>query len=198
MNYSDCLRCSGNLGKGSTTQSLTTSCTSQVLRTAHYARGYVVRLWLNRVEYCQILIAMWLYGWCEWQLIDISLQYAGSTRQEVLVCVLVMLNYVLKCQSLAWCIYAIKQKTWYMYSFNPCIIYDTFSTWDFVLRVFCDIFMSEFQLVCAVCSAMHNQLCIKWPLFSCGWYKVAGDCVLVYLTDMKINTQKLEMLSEKN
>jgi hypothetical protein len=26
---------------------------------------------------------------------------------------------------------------------------------------------------------------------------MAGDCVLVYLTDIKINTQKFEMLSEK-
>jgi len=26
---------------------------------------------------------------------------------------------------------------------------------------------------------------------------MAGDCVLVYLTDIKVNTQKLEMLAEK-
>lgn len=58
--------------------------------------------------------------------------------------------------------------------------------------------MSAFLFVCAVCSAVHNQLCIKWPFFSCGWSEMAGDCVVVYLTDVKINTQELEMLAEKN
>jgi len=46
------------------------------------------------------------------------------------------------------------QKTWYTYSFNPCIIYDAFSTWDFVLHVFCDIFRecTPTCLCCLECS----------------------------------------------
>jgi hypothetical protein len=27
---------------------------------------------------------------------------------------------------------------------------------------------------------------------------VAGDCILLYVTDIKINTQKLEILAEEN
>jgi hypothetical protein len=76
-----------------------------------------------------------------------------------------------------------------------CVIHSPLAFWSYMAVVAYSI--SAFQLVLPVCTAVHNLLYIKWPSFSCGSYEMAGDCVLVYLTDIKIKTHKFEMLAEK-